>query len=90
MVGRAAARSDLIPEGGYRHLVVALDVSPSMKLRTPDRKENRAAAQRAQRCAHVTARPLATDQARISIVAFSMTRSASSGHVRHWKLVKTH
>ena len=27
LVGPRAARSDLIPEGGYRHLVLALDVS---------------------------------------------------------------
>src|SRR5678815_684048 len=39
-----AARSQFVPEGGYRHLVIALDVSPSMQLKDagPDRGQTRA------------------------------------------------
>src|ERR1044072_4519530 len=43
-VGPRSVRSDLLPEGGYRHLVLALDVSPSMQLKDagPEGKQRRA------------------------------------------------
>ncbi len=70
LVGPRAARSDLIPEGGYRHLVLALDVSPSMQLKDagPDGKQSRA--ERASDVLMSLLSRIATDQARISIVAF--------------------
>jgi len=70
LVGPRAARSDLIPEGGYRHLILALDVSPSMQLLDagPDGKQARA--QRAGDVLMSLLNRIATDQARISIVAF--------------------
>jgi Ca-activated chloride channel family protein len=70
LVAPRAAKSDLIPEGGYRHLVLALDVSPSMQLPDagPDGKQTRA--QRASDVLMSLLSRIATDQARISIVAF--------------------
>jgi len=70
LVGPRAARSDLIPEGGYRHLVLALDVSPSMQLKDagPEGKQSRA--ERASDVLMSLLSRIATDQARISIVAF--------------------
>ena len=70
LVGPRAARSDLIPEGGYRHLVLALDVSPSMQLKDagPEGKQSRA--ERASDVLMSLLGRIATDQARISIVAF--------------------
>ncbi|MBI2924604.1 MAG: VWA domain-containing protein [Verrucomicrobia bacterium] len=63
-------RSNEIPEGGYRHLVIALDVSPSMQL-----KDGAAGAQktRMQRAAEVLLsilQRIALDQVRVSVVAF--------------------
>ena len=70
LVGPHAARSDLIPEGGFRHLVLALDVSPSMQLEDagPDGKQPRT--QRAGEVLMSLLNRIATDQTRISIVAF--------------------
>jgi Ca-activated chloride channel family protein len=69
-MGPRAARSNLIPEGGYRHLVLALDVSPSMQLQDagPGGKQTRA--QRAGEVLMSLLQRIATDQVRISIVAF--------------------
>lgn len=69
-IGPRAARSDLIPEGGYRHLIVALDVSPSMQLKDagPDGKQSRA--QRAGDVLTSLLNRIATDQVRVSIIAF--------------------
>lgn len=70
LVSPRAARSDLIPEGGYRHLVLALDVSPSMQLKDagPEGKQSRA--QRASDVLLSLFKRIAIDQVRISIVAF--------------------
>ena len=61
---------DLAPEGGYRHLVIALDVSPSMRLADagPEGKQSRA--QRASDVVMSLLQRVATDQVRVSIVAF--------------------
>lgn len=58
-----------MPEGGYRHLIVALDVSPSMQLADagPARQERRA--QRARDVLMSVLSRIALDQVRISIVA---------------------
>src|SRR6266516_3454675 len=68
--GPGGARSDLIPEGSYRHLVLALDVSPSMQLKDagPEGKQSRA--ERASAVLMSLLGRIATDQALISIVAF--------------------
>lgn len=65
-----AARPQLVPEGGYRHLVIALDVSPSMQLKDAglDRKQTRA--QRASVVVMSILERVAVEQLRVSIVAF--------------------
>jgi Ca-activated chloride channel family protein len=65
-----AVRPAKIPEGGYRHLVVALDVSPSMQLADAgaDRKQRRA--QRASEVLMSVFSRIALEQVRISVVAF--------------------
>jgi Ca-activated chloride channel homolog len=70
LIGPRAARSDRIPEGGYGHLVLALDVSPSMQLQDagPAGKDTRA--HRAGEVLMSLLQRIATDQVRISIVAF--------------------
>jgi len=69
-LGPRAVRSEKVPEGGYRHLVLALDVSPSMQLTDagPGRKQTRA--KRAGEVLSSLLQRVATDQVRISIVAF--------------------
>lgn len=65
-----ASRPAKIPEGGYRHLVIALDVSPSMQLADAgaDRKQRRA--RRASDVLMSVLSRIALEQVRISIVAF--------------------
>lgn len=70
LIGPRAARSDLIPEGGYRHLVLALDVSPSMQLQDAGAAGKQTRAQRASDVLMSLFERIATDQVRISIVAF--------------------
>src|SRR5688572_18674566 len=41
------ARPVLVPEGGYRHLVITLDVSPSMQLKDAGPQQNQTRARRA-------------------------------------------
>jgi Ca-activated chloride channel family protein len=59
-----------LPEGGYRHLVIALDVSPSMQLADagPNRQQRRA--HRASEVLMSVLGRIALDQVRISVVAF--------------------
>jgi Ca-activated chloride channel homolog len=71
MIGpRVVRNTDLTPEGGFRHLIIALDVSPSMHLPDagPDGKQARA--QRASDVLMSLLQRVATDQVRVSIVAF--------------------
>lgn len=65
-----SARPQLVPEGGYRHLVIALDVSPSMQLKDAgaERKETRA--KRASQVLLSVLERVALDQLRVSVVAF--------------------
>lgn len=70
LIAPRAARSKFVPEGGYRHLVIALDVSPSMQLKDagPERQQTRA-----RRAADVILSVLervALEQLRVSVVAF--------------------
>lgn len=66
----AAVRPVKIPEGGYRHLIIALDVSPSMQLADAgaDRKQRRA--QRAGEVVLSVLSRIALEQVRISVIAF--------------------
>lgn len=70
LVGPRAARSDLIPEGGYRHLVLALDVSPSMQLQDAGPGGQQTRAKRASDVIMSLFERVAMDQMRVSIVAF--------------------
>jgi len=70
LVPAGASRPVKIPEGGYRHLVIALDVSPSMQLADAgaDRKQRRA--HRASEVLMSVLSRIALDQVRVSVVAF--------------------
>lgn len=67
---QSVRREEFIPEGGFRHLVIALDVSPSMQLRDAgvDGKQSRAL--RAGAVLESLLQRIALDQVRVSIVAF--------------------
>lgn len=69
-VGPRAALVEKVPEGGYRHLVLALDVSPSMKLTDAGSGRKQTRAQRASEVILSLLQRISTDQVRISIVAF--------------------
>ena len=68
------ANYDQIPEGGYRHLVIAWDVSPSMQLDDGGfdmgKQKKRTRAQRGAKVLLSIFERIALDQVRISIVAF--------------------
>jgi Ca-activated chloride channel family protein len=65
-----SARSDKVPEGGYRHLVLALDVSPSMQLQDAGPAGQQTRAKRASDVLMSLLQRIAIDQVRVSIVAF--------------------
>lgn len=67
---QAVRRDDLTPEGGFRHLVIALDVSPSMRLTDAGADGKQSRAQRAGDVLMSLLQRVATDQVRVSIVAF--------------------
>jgi Ca-activated chloride channel family protein len=69
-VGPRATRSQKMPEGGYRHLVLALDVSPSMQLQDAGQGAKQTRAKRASEVIMSLLQRVATDQVRVSIVAF--------------------
>ena len=68
------ANYDQIPEGGYRHLIIAWDVSPSMQLDDGGfdmgKQNKRTRAQRGAKVLLSLFERIALDQVRISIVAF--------------------
>jgi Ca-activated chloride channel family protein len=70
LIGPRAAHSDQMPEGGYRHLILALDVSPSMELQDGGPDGGKTRYQRAGEVLSSLLQRVATDQVRISIVAF--------------------
>lgn len=65
-----ANRPVLIPEGGYRHLVIALDVSPSMQIKDAGPQRQQTRAQRASQVILSMLERAALEQLRVSIVAF--------------------
>lgn len=58
------------PEGGYRHLVIALDVSPSMQLKDAGPTGQMTRAQRASEILTSVLERSALEQMRVSVVAF--------------------
>lgn len=65
-----ANRPSLAPEGGYRHLVIAFDVSPSMTLKDSGAKRQQTRANRASEVLLSVLERVAFEQLRVSIVAF--------------------
>jgi Ca-activated chloride channel family protein len=64
------ARIATLPEGGYRHLVIALDVSPSMQLKDAGLDGQISRARRASELLMSLLERIPLDQVRISVVAF--------------------
>ena len=68
------ANYDKVPEGGYRHLIIAWDVSPSMQLDDGgtdlSKQKKRTRSQRGAKVLLSLFERIALDQIRISIVAF--------------------
>ena len=58
------------PEGGFRHLVIALDASPSMQLKDAGPNGQQTRAQRASELLTSILERSAIDQTRVSVVAF--------------------
>lgn len=69
-LGALFVKAREIPEGGWRHLVLVLDVSPSMQLKDagPDRTQTRS--RRASDLVMSLLQRIALDQVRVSVVAF--------------------
>lgn len=65
-----AVRPREVPEGGWRHLVIALDVSPSMRLEDAGPARNLPRARRASEVVLSLLGRIALDQVRVSVVAF--------------------
>jgi Ca-activated chloride channel family protein len=63
-------RPSLAPEGGYRHLVITLDVSPSMTLKDAGPLHQQTRASRASEVVLSVLQRVALDQLRVSVVAF--------------------
>ena len=59
-----------VPEGGYRHVIVVLDVSPSMQLRDAGPAREQTRAQRAAVVVLSVLNRIVLEQARVSVVAF--------------------
>lgn len=64
------ARPALMPDGGFRHLIIALDVSPSMQLKDGGEKKQQTRAQRAAEVLLSILQRIALDQTRVSVIAF--------------------
>ncbi len=67
---RAVRRDELTPDGGFRHLIIALDVSPSMQLADAGAQFKQTRALRAGEVLMSLLQRVAVDQVRVSIVAF--------------------
>ncbi|MEA3211111.1 MAG: Ca-activated chloride channel [Chthoniobacter sp.] len=65
-----ASRPKQVPEGGYRHFVIALDVSPSMQLKDAGPARNQTRARRAAEVVLSVLERSALEQMRVSVVAF--------------------
>jgi len=67
---QSVKRAEFEPEGGYRHLVIALDVSPSMQLEDAGTEFKQTRALRAGEVLQSLLQRIALDQVRVSIIAF--------------------
>ena len=67
--GQSRVRA-LLPEGGFRRLIIALDVSPSMQLKDAGADRQQVRARRASSVMQSVLERIALDQVRISVVAF--------------------
>jgi Ca-activated chloride channel homolog len=63
-------RPHQLPEGGYRHVVIVLDVSPSMQLRDAGPTGQQTRMQRAGEILMSVLKRIAIEQVRVSVVAF--------------------
>lgn len=63
-------RPSQMPEGGFRHILLVLDVSPSMQLKDAGRDGTQTRMQRAHEVLMSVFERVALDQVRISVVAF--------------------
>lgn len=70
LIAPRASRPQLVPEGGYRHLIIALDVSPSMQLKDSGPQRQQTRAKRASEVLISMLERVALDQMRVSVVAF--------------------
>lgn len=69
-MGTFFVRPQEVPEGGWRHLVIALDVSPSMQLKDAGAGRSMTRARRASELVMSLLGRVALDQVRVSVVAF--------------------
>lgn len=69
-LGPIIAKPKELPEGGYRHVVIALDVSPSMQLKDAGATRDRSRARRASEVVMSLLSRIALEQIRVSVVAF--------------------
>jgi len=67
---QSVKQEEFEPEGGYRHLVIALDVSPSMQLEDAGTELKQSRALRAGEVLQSLLQRIALDQVRVSIIAF--------------------
>lgn len=65
-----STRGEMLPEGGYRHLLIALDVSPSMQLKDAGPQKDQSRAARAGEVLMSLLQRIAIEQVRVSIVGF--------------------
>jgi len=68
-LGTFFVRQQEVPEGGWRHLVIALDVSPSMQLKDAGPERSMTRARRASELVMSLLGRIALDQVRVSVVA---------------------
>ena len=69
-LGTFFVRQQEVPDGGWRHLVIALDVSPSMQLKDAGPERSMTRSRRASELVMSLLGRIALDQVRVSVVAF--------------------
>jgi Ca-activated chloride channel family protein len=67
---QSVRREEFVPAGGFRHLVLALDVSPSMQLADAGAEGKQTRAARASEVLTSLLQRIALDQVHVSIIAF--------------------
>lgn len=69
-LGTHRVKPPVLPHAGWRHLVIALDVSPSMQLRDAGPERSQTRSKRASDLVQSALKRVALDQLRVSLVAF--------------------